>query len=46
VSSSQGLSTKSPNNAAHTATASGDARHDDHLLTVREVADLIQAPVS
>jgi excisionase family DNA binding protein len=37
---------RSPNNAAHTAATGGDARHDGHLLTVREVADLLQAPVS
>ena len=37
---------RSPNNAAHTAATGGDARHDGHLLTVREVADLLQVPVS
>lgn len=37
---------RSPSNAAHAAATGGEARHDQHLLTVREVADLLQVPVS
>ena len=35
-----------PNNAAHTAATGGERRHEDHLLTVREVAGMFQVPVS
>jgi excisionase family DNA binding protein len=45
-SSSYESPTRSPNNAAHTAATGGDARYDDHLLTVSEVAELLQVPVS
>ncbi len=34
------------NNAAHSAATGGVARHNDHLLTVGEVAELLQVPVS
>jgi excisionase family DNA binding protein len=33
-------------NAAHTAATGGEARHDDQLLTVREVVSLLRVPVS
>ena len=46
ASSPQESSIRSPNNAARTAAAGGDARQDNHLLTVREVADLLQVPRS
>ena len=36
----------SPNNAAHIAATEGEENHGHHLLTVREVADLLQVPVS
>jgi excisionase family DNA binding protein len=38
-------STRSPNNAAHTATTAG-GRDESHLLTANEVANLLQVPVS
>ena len=34
------------NNAAHTAGTESEGTHNDRLLTVREVADLLQVPVS
>jgi excisionase family DNA binding protein len=45
-SSSQQSPSTPPNNAAHNAATVEDARHDDHLLTVSEVAELLQVPVS
>ena len=44
--SPQESSTRSPNNAAYTAATGGDEGHGKHLLTVHEVADLLQVPVS
>ena len=44
--SSQESSFSSPNNAAHTAATAGEESHGKHLLTVHEVADLLQVPVS
>jgi excisionase family DNA binding protein len=35
-----------PSNAARTAATGGEQKHDDHLLTVREVASMLQVPVS
>jgi excisionase family DNA binding protein len=35
-----------PDNAEHTAATGRGERHPSHLLTVREVADLLQVPVS
>src|SRR2546425_6679386 len=46
ASSSQESSFSSPNNAAHTAATVGEERHVNHLLTVHEVAELLQVPVS
>jgi excisionase family DNA binding protein len=46
VSSQQELSATVPNNAAHTAATESDERHENHLLTVRDVADLLQVPAS
>lgn len=43
---SQESSTSPPNNAAHTAATGGKRQPENHLLTVREVADLLQVPVS
>ena len=34
------------NDAAHNAATAGEERHENHLLTVRDVADLLQVPVS
>ena len=45
ASSSQASSASSPNNAAHIAATEG-GRHEKHLLTVHEVANLLQVPVS
>lgn len=36
----------SPNHAAHNAATAGEERHENHLLTVHDVADLLQVPVS
>ncbi|MHB8540379.1 MAG: helix-turn-helix domain-containing protein [Candidatus Acidiferrales bacterium] len=46
ASPSKELSTTSPNDAAHTAATGGDESHGKHLLTVHEVANLLQVPVS
>ena len=43
---SQTSSLSSPNNAAHIAATEGEESHGKHLLTVHEVADLLQVPVS
>ena len=43
---SQTSSLSSPNNAAHIAATEGEEGHGKHLLTVHEVADLLQVPVS
>ncbi|MGH9716677.1 MAG: helix-turn-helix domain-containing protein [Candidatus Acidiferrales bacterium] len=43
---SQTSSLRSPNNAAHIAATEGEEHHRKHLLTVHEVADLLQVPVS
>ena len=43
---SQTSSLSSPNNAAHIAATAGEESHGKHLLTVHEVADLLQVPVS
>ena len=45
-SSSQTSSLSPPNNAAYIAATEGEESHGKHLLTVREVADLLQVPVS
>jgi excisionase family DNA binding protein len=44
--SSKEFSAMSFDNAARTAASGVDGRHDGYLLTVREVADLLQVPVS
>ncbi|MHB8616519.1 MAG: helix-turn-helix domain-containing protein [Candidatus Acidiferrales bacterium] len=36
----------SPNNAAHNAATAGEKGYENHLLTVHDVADLLQVPVS
>jgi len=46
ASSSKELSATSPNNAAHSAATAEKERHEGHLLTVHEVANLLQVPVS
>jgi excisionase family DNA binding protein len=46
ASSSQESSPRSPDDAANTAPTVEEQRHENHLLTVREVADLLQVPVS
>jgi excisionase family DNA binding protein len=46
ASSSQESVSRFPNNAAHAAATRGEPRHEEHLLTVREVADLLQVPAS
>ena len=43
---SQTSSLSSPNNDAPIAATEGEADHGKHLLTVHEVADLLQVPVS
>ena len=43
---SQTSSLSSPNNAAPIAATEGEESHGKHLLTVHEVADLLQVPVS
>jgi excisionase family DNA binding protein len=43
---SQVPSVSTPNNAAHIAATEGEESHGKHLLTVHEVADLLQVPVS
>jgi predicted DNA-binding transcriptional regulator AlpA len=40
------LPVRFPSNAARTAATGGEQKHDDHLLTVREVASMLQVPVS
>ena len=45
-SSSEAFSPNLPNNAAHIAATEREADHGKHLLTVHEVADLLQVPVS
>jgi excisionase family DNA binding protein len=45
-SSAQTFSPNPPNNAAHIAATEGEGDHGKHLLTVHEVADLLQVPVS
>jgi excisionase family DNA binding protein len=42
----QTSSLSSPNNAAPIAATEGEESHGKHLLTVHEVADLLQVPVS
>ena len=46
ASSPEESATIPPNNAEHTAATGKRERHPNHLLTVREVADLLQVPVS
>ena len=46
VSSQQEPSATVPNNAAQTTATGSDERHENHLLTVREVTSLFQVPVS
>jgi excisionase family DNA binding protein len=43
---SEESSFSSPNDTPHTAATVGEERHENHLLTVHEVADLLQVPVS
>ncbi len=43
---SQTSPSSSPNNAAQIAATEGEESHGKHLLTVHEVADLLQVPVS
>jgi excisionase family DNA binding protein len=44
--SSEGFPRASLDHAGHKGATEADGRHDGHLLTVREVADLLQVPVS
>lgn len=44
--SSKESSFNSPSDAAHNAATAGGEKHENHLLTVHDVADLLQVPVS